>query len=81
MKLIAEPWDIGEGGYQVGNFPVLWTEWNGKYRDSIRRFWKGDGGLVSELATRLSGSPTCTRATAAGPTPASTSSPATTASA
>ena len=56
VKLIAEPWDIGEGGYQVGNFPVLWTEWNGKYRDSIRRFWKGDGGLVSELATRLSGS-------------------------
>ena len=56
VKLIAEPWDVGEGGYQVGNFPVLWTEWNGKYRDSIRRFWKGDGGLVSELATRLSGS-------------------------
>ncbi len=56
VKLIAEPWDVGPGGYQVGNFPVLWTEWNGKYRDSIRRFWKGDGGLVSELATRLSGS-------------------------
>ena len=56
VKLIAEPWDVGEGGYQVGNFPVLWTEWNGQYRDSIRRFWKGDGGLTSELATRLSGS-------------------------
>jgi isoamylase len=56
VKLIAEPWDVGEGGYQVGNFPVLWTEWNGKYRDSVRRFWKGDGGLVSEFATRLSGS-------------------------
>jgi glycogen operon protein len=56
VKLIAEPWDVGDGGYQVGNFPVLWTEWNGKYRDSIRRFWKGDGGLASELATRLSGS-------------------------
>jgi isoamylase len=56
VKLIAEPWDLGEGGYQVGNFPVLWTEWNGKYRDSIRRFWKGDGGMISELATRLSGS-------------------------
>jgi isoamylase len=56
VKLIAEPWDVGPGGYQVGNFPVLWTEWNGKYRDGIRRFWKGDGGLVSELATRLSGS-------------------------
>ena len=56
VKLIAEPWDVGEGGYQVGNFPVLWTEWNGKYRDCIRRFWKGDGGTASEVATRLSGS-------------------------
>ncbi len=56
VKLIAEPWDLGEGGYQVGNFPVLWTEWNGRYRDAIRRFWRGDGGTVSELATRLSGS-------------------------
>jgi glycogen operon protein len=56
VKLIAEPWDVGEGGYQVGNFPVLWTEWNGKYRDSVRRFWRGDGGVVSEFATRLSGS-------------------------
>ena len=55
-KLIAEPWDLGPGGYQVGNFPVLWTEWNGKYRDCIRRFWKGDGGTVGELASRLSGS-------------------------
>jgi glycogen operon protein len=56
VKLIAEPWDLGQGGYQVGNFPVLWTEWNGKYRDCVRRFWRGDGGAVSELATRLSGS-------------------------
>ena len=56
VKLIAEPWDVGPGGYQVGNFPVLWTEWNGRYRDSIRKFWKGDGGGVSELATRLTGS-------------------------
>jgi isoamylase len=56
VKLIAEPWDLGQGGYQVGNFPVRWTEWNGKYRDSVRRFWRGDGGVVSELATRLSGS-------------------------
>jgi len=56
VKLIAEPWDLGQGGYQVGNFPVLWTEWNGRYRDSVRRFWRGDGGTVSELATRLSGS-------------------------
>ena len=56
VKLIAEPWDVGPGGYQVGNFPVLWTEWNGKYRDCVRRFWKGDGGTAAELATRLSGS-------------------------
>ena len=56
VKLIAEPWDVGPGGYQVGNFPVLWTEWNGKYRDAVRRFWKGEGGLASELATRLAGS-------------------------
>jgi isoamylase len=56
VKLIAEPWDVGPGGYQVGNFPVLWTEWNGKYRDAVRRFWRGDGGAVSEMATRLAGS-------------------------
>ena len=56
VKLIAEPWDLGEGGYQVGNFPTGWTEWNGKYRDSVRRFWRGDGGTVSEFASRLSGS-------------------------
>jgi isoamylase len=56
VKLIAEPWDLGEGGYQVGNFPILWTEWNGKYRDTVRRFWRGDGDAVSEFATRLCGS-------------------------
>ncbi len=56
VKLIAEPWDLGEGGYQVGNFPVGWTEWNGKYRDTVRRFWKGEGGVISEMATRLAGS-------------------------
>jgi glycogen operon protein len=56
VKLIAEPWDLGEGGYQVGNFPVGWTEWNGRYRDAVRRFWRGDGGVVSDLATRLAGS-------------------------
>ncbi|MCA9062454.1 MAG: glycogen debranching protein GlgX, partial [Planctomycetaceae bacterium] len=55
-KLIAEPWDLGTGGYQVGNFPPLWSEWNGKYRDTIRKYWTGDGGLVSEVATRLTGS-------------------------
>jgi len=55
-KLIAEPWDLGEGGYQVGNFPVGWLEWNGKYRDTVRKYWKGDMGLHSEIATRLAGS-------------------------
>jgi isoamylase len=56
VKLIAEPWDLGAGGYQVGNFPVLWTEWNGRYRDAMRAFWKGDDRGVSELATRIAGS-------------------------
>jgi len=56
VKLIAEPWDVGPGGYQVGNFPVGWAEWNGKYRDSVRRFWKGVGGQAAELGYRLSGS-------------------------
>jgi isoamylase len=57
VKLIAEPWDVGEGGYQVGNFPVLWAEWNGKYRDTVRGFWKGDEGRVGEMAYGLAGSP------------------------
>ncbi|MEP7071376.1 MAG: glycogen debranching protein GlgX [Verrucomicrobiota bacterium] len=57
VKLIAEPWDVGEGGYQVGNFPVLWAEWNGKYRDAVRSFWKGDEGRIGEVAYRLVGSP------------------------
>jgi isoamylase len=57
VKLIAEPWDVGEGGYQVGNFPVLWAEWNGKYRDAARGFWKGDEGRIAEIAYRLTGSP------------------------
>jgi isoamylase len=56
VKLIAEPWDVGPGGYQVGNFPVRWTEWNGRYRDSVRRFWRGDAGQAPELASRLAGS-------------------------
>ncbi len=56
VKLIAEPWDLGEGGYQVGNFPVGWAEWNGRYRDTVRRYWRGDGGQVAELAYRLTGS-------------------------
>jgi glycogen operon protein len=56
VKLIAEPWDVGPGGYQVGNFPIGWAEWNGKYRDAVRRFWKGEPGIVPEFASRLSGS-------------------------
>jgi len=56
VKLIAEPWDVGPGGYQVGNFPVGWAEWNGKYRDTVRHFWRGDRGHVGELASRLAGS-------------------------
>jgi len=56
IKLIAEPWDLGEGGYQVGNFPMGWSEWNDKYRDCIRAYWKGDGGLLGEMAQRLTGS-------------------------
>jgi isoamylase len=56
VKLIAEPWDVGVGGYQVGNFPPGWAEWNGRYRDAVRRFWRGDGGMLSEFTTRLAGS-------------------------
>jgi glycogen operon protein len=56
VKLIAEPWDVGDGGYQVGNFPVIWAEWNGKYRDTVRKFWKGDEGQLSDLGYRLTGS-------------------------
>ena len=56
VKLIAEPWDLGSGGYQVGNFPVGWAEWNDKYRDTMRAYWKGDGGLIGEFAQRLTGS-------------------------
>ncbi|HTS53797.1 MAG TPA: glycogen debranching protein GlgX, partial [Burkholderiales bacterium] len=56
VKLIAEPWDLGEGGYQVGNFPSGWTEWNDRYRDTVRAYWKGDGGLIGEFARRLTGS-------------------------
>jgi isoamylase len=56
VKLIAEPWDVGPGGYQVGNFPIRWAEWNGRYRDSIRHFWRGERGQVPDLASRLAGS-------------------------
>jgi isoamylase len=57
VKLIAEPWDVGDGGYQVGNFPTPWSEWNGKYRDAARSYWKGDEGKIGEMAYRLTGSP------------------------
>jgi glycogen operon protein len=56
VKLIAEPWDLGVGGYQVGNFPVGWAEWNDRYRDAVRAYWKGDGGIIGEFANRLTGS-------------------------
>src|SRR3546814_19277739 len=56
LKLIAEPWDIGMGGYQVGNFPAGWAEWNDRYRDTVRRFWKRDEGQTAELASRITGS-------------------------
>jgi len=56
VKLIAEPWDVGEGGYQVGNFPPVWAEWNGRYRDAARRYWKGDEGQLADLGYRLTGS-------------------------
>src|SRR3954466_10195111 len=56
VKLIGEPWDVGEGGYQVGNFPALWSEWNGKYRDTVRDFWRGEDATVGEFASRITGS-------------------------
>jgi isoamylase len=55
-KLIAEPWDLGDGGYHVGNFPILWTEWNGRYRDTVRKWWRGEGQIVGDLAYRVTGS-------------------------
>ncbi len=56
VKLIAEPWDVGPGGYQVGNFPIRWAEWNGRYRDTVRHYWRGDPGQIPDLASRLAGS-------------------------
>jgi isoamylase len=81
VKLIAEPWDVGEGGYQVGNFPPLWTEWNGKYRDTCATSGAATDGTLGESSRRASpAAATSTRTTAAGRTRASTSSPRTTAS-
>jgi glycogen operon protein len=68
VKLFAEPWDVGEGGYQLGNFPPGWSEWNDKYRDAMRSYWKGDGGKVGELASRLSGSSDVFQRSGRGPT-------------
>jgi isoamylase len=65
VKLIAEPWDVGEGGYQVGNFPPLWSEWNGKYRDTVRDFWRGEDRPLAEFAYRLTGSSDLYETTAA----------------
>ena len=81
VKLIAEPWDLGEGGYQVGNFPTKWTEWNGKYRDAVRRFWRGDGGVRVGAGDAAVGQQRPLRAERPpARTRASTSSPRTTAS-
>ncbi|HEY0258188.1 MAG TPA: glycogen debranching protein GlgX [Candidatus Methylacidiphilales bacterium] len=68
VKLIAEPWDVGEGGYQVGNFPVLWCEWNGRYRDTVRRYWRGDEGQTNDFAYRLTGSSDLYQNTSKNPT-------------
>src|ERR1700743_3379217 len=67
VKLIAEPWDVGEGGYQVGNFPGLWTEWNGKYRDTVRDYWRGEPATLGEFASRLTGSSDLYESTARRP--------------
>ena len=56
LKLVAEPWDVGAGGYRLGAFPAGWREWNDRYRDAVRRFWRGDAGMTGELATRIAGS-------------------------
>ncbi|HZD41184.1 MAG TPA: glycogen debranching protein GlgX, partial [Terriglobales bacterium] len=67
VKLVAEPWDVGEGGYQVGNFPPLWSEWNGKYRDSVRDYWRGEDQALAEFAYRFTGSPDLYEATGRRP--------------
>jgi isoamylase len=80
VKLIAEPWDVGPGGYQVGNFPPQWSEWNGKYRDTVRDFWRGESSTLGEFASRISGSADLYEHDGPRPRRASTSSPRTTAS-
>ena len=78
VKLIAEPWDLGEGGYQVGNFPVLWAEWNAAYRDTVRRFWKGRWWASGRVGYRFTGSSDLYARNGRRPMPASISSPPTT---
>src|SRR5688500_3509261 len=68
VKLIAEPWDVAEGGYQLGNLPPGWAEWNDKYRDTVRSYWKGEGGVIGEVASRLSGSSDIFQHAGRGPT-------------
>ena len=80
MKLIAEPWDIGSGGYEVGDFPAGWSEWNGRYRDTVRDFWRGTEGTLRDFATRVAGSADLYGATAGARRRRSTSSPSTTGS-
>ena len=75
LKLIAEPWDLGWGGYQVGNFPPLWSEWNGRYRDTVRDLWRGTDGVLADFGWRFTGSSDLYASTGRHPTPASTSSP------
>src|SRR5262249_16087886 len=67
VKLIAEPWDLGDRGYQVGQFPLGWSEWNGRYRDTVRRFWRGDPAQLPEMATRVASSSDLYQASARGP--------------
>ena len=81
VKLIAEPWDVGEGGYQVGNFPPLWSEWNGRYRDTVRDYWRGEDQTLGDYNRSTGSSDLYEANTARRPAPASTSSPPTTASA
>ena len=79
VKLIAEPWDTGTNGYQVGNFPYHWSEWNDRYRESVRAFWRDEPGRLPEVAARLTGSIDLFKGSGRRPAPASTTSPAMTA--
>ena len=80
VKLVAEPWDLGLGGYQVGAFPSQWSEWNDRYRSAMRRYWSGEGSLIGEVSRRMTALPTCSTTTAARRAPASIISPSMTVS-